>query len=323
MGATRRRTGVFLPGLYSLLLHAVLAAALVLTLEFDTSRELPAPPPERVVQAVSVDSNEVEQELRQIKEREQRKVAEQRRREEALKQKEREAARKEKRAEEEKRKAARVRKEAEEKRRQEEQKQRNLQRQRKEEEKKLAELKRQQKEAENQKKLEEERAKRAAAEKKRAEEEKKRVEEEKKRIELEKKQIEEEKKRAEAEKRKAAEEARKEKERLEEQRLEAQRRNDEALKPVIAGKIDTRVRRFFNQLNLEAGLTCELEVKFSPDGQVLDVRISRSSGSEIFDSRAITAVRKASPLPLQEWGVDLQTFKRINLENTRFVFNPW
>ncbi|MFN7096525.1 MAG: cell envelope integrity protein TolA, partial [Gammaproteobacteria bacterium] len=50
--------------------------------------------------------------------------------------------------------------------------------------------------------------------------------------------------------------------------------------------------------NSNPALSCVLEISFAPNGVVTDVQINKTSGDPILDRSAITAVYKASPLPV-------------------------
>ena len=186
-----------------------------------------------------------------------------------------------------------------------------------EQRKKEAEEERKKAEAEK-KKIEKERAK-AEAEKKKAEAEKQKAEEERKKAEAEKKKAEEERKKAEAEKKKAEAE----KQRIEAERKQealALRQKDGRLLQQMSNALQKHIRRNFNLTGLKEGSTCKLEVRMAPGGVVLSVAVTTSSGDELFDRRAVTAVQKSSPLPVPE---DVATFQRLQLNVVSFIFNPW
>ncbi len=66
------------------------------------------------------------------------------------------------------------------------------------------------------------------------------------------------------------------------------------------------------------GLRCTVRVKLLPSGDVMDVRVLKSSGDPIFDRSAENAVRKASPLPVPK---DRTVFNQ-NFRTFTFVFKP-
>lgn len=60
--------------------------------------------------------------------------------------------------------------------------------------------------------------------------------------------------------------------------------------------IKTQIKQNWLQPNLD--LQCTVLIRLASSGQVLSATISKSSGNAIFDRSAITAVYKASPLPV-------------------------
>lgn len=60
-------------------------------------------------------------------------------------------------------------------------------------------------------------------------------------------------------------------------------------------------------------LSCQLLIKLAADGSVLNVTVSRSSGNPILDRSAITAVMKASPLPMPQNPLLMSQFKELQL----------
>ncbi len=285
------------PFLYSLALHILVISALVVN--FDTRRApvFKPKPRENIVEAVTVDDQAVENELQRLREQE---LEKQRAMEKKLNELEQQAsAAEERRRQEEKKKQA-----AERKRKEEEQRKREAEKQRKEEERKTA--------AER---------KRIEADKRKAEAELKRIEEDKRKAEAERKRIEEEKRRAEAERQKRAEEKKK-------QEAEAARRKqlaqeqlarDKILLQNIVAEIYQAVVGNFNKTGLPKGLECVLSVQTIPGGEVINVTINKPSGNEVFDRRAVTAVEKASPLPLPS---DPAVFERLRLRKFNFIFKP-
>ena len=277
-------------GLFTITLHLAIIGMLVISFDFLPQPKIKLTPPgEDIVKAVAIDNQQVEQELQRIKEQENEKLKKQQELEKKLKELENQAARVEKqRRVEEKRLADAKKKQEQEKKLSELEQQ------------KLAQLKKEQQELEQKRRLEEEKKKAEAADKKRKEEERIRAEEEQKRKQQE-----------EALKRQQAEEQR---------RLEAQQASqDQQLLRSIAADIYRRVVGNFNKSGLPPGLECELTVRTIPGGEVINVSISRSSGNEIFDRRAMAAVEKASPLPLPE---DPVTFDRLKLRQIAFRFRP-
>ena len=274
---------------YSLVLHLIAAALLVFSFSF-TEIIQPPPPANNVVNAVTVDRAEVEKELQRLEKEEQDKKQEEKKRISEL-EKQAEELKKLRMDEEKKLLDAKKKKEEEVKRREEEQK-------------KLVQLEKEKEELEKQRKLEEEKKKKAEEEKRKAEEEKKRLEEERKKQEEEKKK-------------QAAEKALQEQ--LAAEQAEEQRQQDLTLQQQIARDIYNKVTRNFNRTGLPEGLSCALRVKLLPGGEVIDVSVSNTSGNDIFDRRALTAVQKASPLPVPQ---DTETFERLNLRDITFTFKP-
>lgn len=275
---------------YALLLHAVVIAALVINYDAVRQPVFKPKPEENIVEAVTVDEREVELELQRLKELEQEK---QRAMEKKLQDLEELAQ-----AEETKRRAA------EKKKQEAEQHQAEAEKKRKEEERKRA--------AER---------KRIEDEKRQAEAELKRIEEKKQQAEAERKRIEEEKRQAEAERLRREEEKRK-KAAAEAERKRAaaeQRAEDQKTLQNIVEQIYVKVTGNFNKTGLPKGLECVLSVQTIPGGEVISVTINKSSGNEVFDRRAVTAVDKASPLPLP---ADAVVFDRLGLRKFNFKFAP-
>ena len=292
---------------YSLALHIIAAALLVFSFSF-TEPIKPSHLDVSIVNAVTVDKAQVDKELQRLKQEEEKKKLEEKQHVEEL----------QKQAEAEKKKAEDLKKQRqeEEKKLLEAQKKKEQeQKLREEEQKKLSLLAKEKEELEKQKKLEEEKKAQAETDRKKAEEEKKKLEEERKlqeKLAEEKRQQEEaEKKRLEAEKALQAQ--------LDAEAAEAQRQQDLTLQQQIARDIYNKVSRNFNQTGLPEGLACTLRVRLVPGGDVVDVAITKSSGNDIFDRRALTAVQRASPLPIPD---DNAVFERLNLRDVTFTFKP-
>ena len=289
---------------YSVLLHVTAVILLVVSLDFFSVPVVQPKSNVNIVKAVSVDKKQVEHELQRLKKQdEDKKQAEQKR-----------LAELEKQAQELKK----LRTEEEQKLEQTRKKQEEEQKRREEEQKKVAQLEKQKTELEKQRKAEEEKKQQAEEERKKAEAEKKQMEEEKRLAEEKRKQEEEAKRKAEEEKKQqAAEKALQEQ--LAAEQAEEQKRQDASLLEKIAAGIQRSVERNFNKTGLPENLACTLRVKLLPGGDVVDVSVEKSSGNDIFDRRALTAVQKASPLPVPE---DLETFERLNLRDLKFIFTP-
>lgn len=304
MGLLRERPRAFV---YAVLVHLALLAVLVFSLDWAPSIKPSTSGKKAPVQAVVIDAAELDaqvQRKKQLEERQQRAEEEKRRR-----------------IEEEKRAAE----------------QKRLQ-----EEKRTAELKRQQ---EQRKKAEAEakrKAEVAAAEKKRkAEAEKKRLEEERRKAEAEKKRQEEERRKAEAEKKRLEEEERRKAEAEKKRREEAARKAAEAEMQArlaaeqerLATQRHSAMQQMINEYVLYiqekvqrswirppssgSELSCTVEVRLIPSGEVIDAQIVRSSGNAAFDRSVEAAVFKASPLPVPPDAEVMEQFRSL-----RFEFKP-
>lgn len=218
--------------------------------------------------------------------------------------------------------------------------------------KRQAEVARQQRIKEQQQlaQLKEEANKIAIVRKKQVEEEKKRLkklEEQKaleaKRIEDLKKQKEElikqqqleAKKLADLSKKKIAEKAQAEKEKAELAKAEAERKKQaeaaaakqaQAAKNAerqarIAGEVDKYKALIVNAIgrnwilpeNVDSSLSSQFRIRLAPDGMVLEVTLTRSSGDPLLDRSAQTAIYKASPLPVPADAETFNLFRDISL----------
>lgn len=144
--------------------------------------------------------------------------------------------------------------------------------------------------------------------------------------EKEKKRKEEEKKKAEAEK-KLKEQALKEQHAMleaEQVALSKQREAAEAARQQAAsqrqmseaiGRISSHVRRFVVMPpDVVGNPQAEFEVSLIPTGEVLNVRLSRSSGNPAYDNAVERAIRKASPLPLPTDPALVGRFRELKLK---------
>lgn len=265
----------------SVLIHAAAVALLVFSLNFSPEPVQVAMPAGEVMDATAVDSKQVEQEMAQLKELQQKKVD----RERELAQKVQELQKKSETAEQKRR----------------------------EEEVRLASLQKQQQEQE--KKRQEEEKKLAEAQKKQ-EELKKQAEVEQKKREAEAKQAEAERKKKEAEdalkKKLAAEQAA-----AEAAQKAAQDKSDMGVINQYAARITAAITAQFNTVGLQQGLSCVLQLRMLPGGEVTDARVTQSSGNAVFDSRALAAVQKASPLPVPD---DARIFAKMR--EIKLTFKP-
>jgi colicin import membrane protein len=65
--------------------------------------------------------------------------------------------------------------------------------------------------------------------------------------------------------------------------------------------------------NADKHSSAELLLRLAPDGTVLSVKLLKSSGNSALDESAITAVQKASPLPVPSDLQQFKVFRQINL----------
>lgn len=150
---------------------------------------------------------------------------------------------------------------------------------------------------------------------KKKEKEKKRKEEERKKAEAEKKLkdqvLKEQQDRLEAEqealnKQRAAEAAR--------QQMAAQAAAQRLMNDAIS-RISSHIRRFIIMPPDVAGNPqAEFEVSLIPTGEVLNVKLSRSSGNPAYDNAVERAIRKASPLPLPTDPALVGRFRELKLK---------
>jgi colicin import membrane protein len=312
MGLLRERPRAFV---YAVLVHLALLAVLVFSFNWTSSIKPSTASKQAPVQAVVVDSAKLDTEVQRQKQLEEKK-----------KQEEKVAQEKLKRIEEQTRAA-------EQKRLQEEKRVTELKRQEEQQRKQEAEAKRkaeaaaaQKAEAEKQRKAEAEKQ-RQEEQRRKAEAEKKRQEEEQRKAEAEKKRQEEEaRKAAEAEKKRQEEEARKaaeaemqarlaaEQDRLATQRRSAMQRMIDEYVVYIKEKVE---RSWIRPPSSGSELSCTVEVRLIPSGEVIDAQIVRSSGNAAFDRSVEAAVFKASPLPVPPDAEVMEQFRSL-----RFEFSP-
>lgn len=266
-------------GAGALLLSVLLhiALGLALILGFETG---PAPKPAPAVNslpAVSIDKAQVERELRRLRQREDADKAAEARRKQELEQ---------------------------------------LTRQRKKEQARLRQIK-QEREAEAARVRRQARAQEELEKKRRLEQAQKaaaRKKQEAERRAAEKRAAE----RREAERRRQAQQRRQQEQQLQaELEAEQRARQDQAALAQYTGLIIEAVAGRFNRLGLPGGLSCVVRIRMLAGGQVAEVAIVRSSGNALFDSRAETAVRAASPLPVPD---NARLFEKMR--NIRFIFEP-
>ena len=155
-------------------------------------------------------------------------------------------------------------------------------------------------------------------EKRRIEEKKKKEAERKKKLEAEKK------KKAEAEKKRKAEAERKRKEaekakKVAEAKAQRVRDESEAVSAfgAVAWAIKEQVSKNWSEPGDFSGLSVAFLVKVDRQGNVLSVKMTRSSGNARLDESAENAIFKASPLPFPGEARFYEYLKEFN-----FVFKP-
>ena len=77
-------------------------------------------------------------------------------------------------------------------------------------------------------------------------------------------------------------------------------------------------RKWTRPSSLRGKYICTLSIKLYPGGGVRDSIVIKSSGNEIFDRSAITAVHKADPLPVPK---DPKIFS-AKFKSFKLIFNP-
>jgi colicin import membrane protein len=281
---------------YAVLMHLMLLALLVFSL--DWTPKITRPPGVKVpIEAELVDQ-------RQLQAIEEKKLAEQRRQEEAEQQRKAEVAARAKAEAEQKRKAeaaARAKAEAEQQRKAEvaAKAKAEAEQQRKAEVAAKAKA-----EAEQKRKAEAEAKAKAEAEKKRKAE-----------AEAKAKAEAEKKRKAEAEAKAKAEAEAEMRRQIAAEQEEARARS--ALSEYIPYIQDKVQRNWLRPPGSAAGLSCLIKVRLIPGGDVVSATVVRSSGDPLFDRSVETAVLKASPLPLPTDATLFNHFREIN-----FNFDP-
>jgi len=300
--------------LVSILLHLVLLAVILVSFNWThTAETQPAASGEpEPIQATMVDASTIEAEMNKLKQAEQKRQAELERKQQEA---QRKAAEAEQRQQEAQRKAAEAEKRAQQQeaeialRKQEEAKKR-------EEEQKKAEADAKAKAAAEAKKAEEARRKAEQDAKKAAEDAK--AAELKKQADAEAKKAADAKAKANAE---AAQKARQAAETAAKQKAEAEQRRKAELAALMAaeenaaanaaaaarrkGQNDAYIaairakveRTWLKPSSAQPGMSCEVHVTQMPDGMVMDVRVEKCTGDELFKRSVISAVEKSSPLP--------------------------
>lgn len=256
---------------FSVAVHAILLGLLVFSFDFQPERKSLAVK-QNVIKAVAVDASKVQAELEKLKRADDRNKKKEKDRIANLKREENKLRKK--RAAEEK-KLANLKK-----KRQAEEKQRKL------EQKNLAKLKKQQ----------------AALKEKQQAEAKKRKAEKQKQAALKKKQDAIKKQQVLAKKKREADKKQRQKELAQQLAAEEQARQDKlATREIDKYQVLIRqkvVRNWLKPAGSSKGLVSTVKVRLIPGGDVIDVKVIKSSGNAIYDRSVERAVRKASPLPL-------------------------
>ena len=85
--------------------------------------------------------------------------------------------------------------------------------------------------------------------------------------------------------------------------------------------IDSISRQWILPENANGNLSSQFRIRLAPNGAVLDVNLTRSSGDAILDRSAQSAIYKASPLPVPSDPATFNLFRDISLtvrpENAR------
>jgi len=283
------------PFVYAVLVHALLLTVLIFSLDWAPSTKPSSASKQAPVQAVVVDAAKLDAEVqrqKRLEDKEQREAQERLKRlEDKAKAAQRERRQEEKRAAELKRKREAAARKQEQARK-----------------KAAAENKRKAKLAAKQKA--EAAKKRKAETKRKAEAEKKRKEEAQRKAAAEKKRKQDEARRQAAEKemqaRLAAEQAR-----LATQRRSAMQRMIDEYVLYIKEKVQ---RSWIRPPSSGAELSCTVEVRLIPSGEVIDAQIVRSSGNAAFDRSVEAAVFKASPLPVPPDAEVMEQFRSLKFE---------
>ncbi|STX29149.1 TolA colicin import membrane protein [Legionella beliardensis] len=114
-----------------------------------------------------------------------------------------------------------------------------------------------------------------------------------------------------------------------EKRRAAQAAEEAAEKAKIAGEVNKYKAMIVNAIsqqwilpeNVDSSLSSQFRIRLAPNGAVLEVSLTRSSGDPVLDRSAQTAIYKASPLPVPTDPATFDLFRDISLtvrpENVR------
>lgn len=104
---------------------------------------------------------------------------------------------------------------------------------------------------------------------------------------------------------------------------------DAAKRSLLAGEVNKYKAMILNSIsrqwiipeNIGSGLSSQFRIHLAPDGAVVEVHLTRSSGDTVLDRSAQTAIFKASPLPVPSDPETFELFRDISLtvrpENVR------
>ncbi len=89
----------------------------------------------------------------------------------------------------------------------------------------------------------------------------------------------------------------------------------------IAGEVDKYKALIINAIgrnwilpeNTNSGLSSQFRIRLAPDGSLIDVTLTRSSGDPLLDRSAQTAIYKAQPLPVPTDAETFNLFREISL----------
>jgi colicin import membrane protein len=110
---------------------------------------------------------------------------------------------------------------------------------------------------------------------------------------------------------------------------EAQAANEAQQRAKMSGEVDRYKALIINAIsqrwilpeNVDSSLSSQFRIRLAPDGAVLEVSLTRSSGDPILDRSAQSAIYKASPLPVPNDPSIFSIFREISLtvrpENVR------
>jgi len=117
-----------------------------------------------------------------------------------------------------------------------------------------------------------------------------------------------------AEAQRKAEEARRKKELQEQLQAEAEAARQAEINRYIALIRNKVSQNWLRPVGFQKGLKCTVQVNLIPGGDVVNAQVTVSSGNPVFDRSVLSAVHKASPLPLPKDPVLLNEMRIINFE---------